>query len=494
MHKTFLLLVCLGHTLLGKRLQATEESKRSLETWTSASEDANTQSFVELYRTKSGKRAAGANPLRTLVKRLLVPRQAPTFASALHGTRTLVKRLLVPRQASTFSAAPHGTRALSAGPSVGPGLAAPLIVPSSAFASELAYRTVSASAYAGSPLALLDYVTRAKVLTGFARRWDADEHPGAVMEDAVPGEQVNGAKRAQHNAAYDWQRDGQRVACKSGQLTWYKGRARWALQFNNIKLDATDELLLALYAPEEVHLFRYNLTVGLSSAGKRTPVQGQRVTYYGPANEPDLHVALREILVKLNTGATPLASAGFDDPRLASAIKSTPLPFTASAYGGVPLADCSGVARAIPLTSMVRRLDEAWLHPGAVITDALREEVTGNWPGYDWQRDGKRVVCKTAQLGWDAGGVLWKVRFSEITTTTYDELLLAVYTPEGVHLFRHDGNSGLSTTSKSTAISGKKMEYFGSRNERNWSVALGKILGKMEAKGCTRLVFVPWGV
>ena len=69
--------------------------------------------------------------------------------------------------------------------------AAPLVVPAAAFASELAYRTVTASTFAGAPLASHDTVTRGKVLTGYARRCDADEHPGAVIEDAVAGEDVN---------------------------------------------------------------------------------------------------------------------------------------------------------------------------------------------------------------------------------------------------------------------------------------------------------------
>ena len=68
--------------------------------------------------------------------------------------------------------------------------AAPLVVPAAAFASELAYRTVTASTFAGAPLASHDGVTRGKVLTGYARRCDADEHPGAVIEDAVAGEEV----------------------------------------------------------------------------------------------------------------------------------------------------------------------------------------------------------------------------------------------------------------------------------------------------------------
>ena len=130
--------------------------------------------------------------------------------------------------------------------------AAPLVVPAAAFASELAYRTVTALAFAGAPLASHDGFTRGKVLTGYARRWDADEHPSAVIEDAVAGEAVDGKWQAQNMAAYDWQRDGRRVACKSAQLVWEDSTQCWKLRFSNIKLDACDELLLAAYTPEGV--------------------------------------------------------------------------------------------------------------------------------------------------------------------------------------------------------------------------------------------------
>ena len=102
------------------------------------------------------------------------------------------------------------------------------------------------------------------MLTGYARRCDADEHPGAVIENAVAGEDVNGNPRGQNKAAYDWQRDGRRVACKSAQMRWNDSSQRWMLQFHTVKLDACDELLLAVYTPEGVHLFRHDGRAGLS--------------------------------------------------------------------------------------------------------------------------------------------------------------------------------------------------------------------------------------
>ena len=110
------------------------------------------------------------------------------------------------------------------------------------------------------------------------------------------------------------------------------------------------------------------------------------------------------------------------------------------------------------------------------------------------------VACKSAGLKWDSSSVNWKLQFREVKLATagerdaaFDELLLAVHTPEGVHLFRHDLRAGVATSGKSTAATGKQIQFVGPRNEPDWRVALGEILGKMADKGCRPLAFVPWG-
>ena len=77
---------------------------------------------------------------------------------------------------------------------------APLVVAASHFERELGYRTVAATTFAGVPLASHDSSTRAKMLTAFARCHDAELHSGAVFEDAVAGEDINGARQGQNSA------------------------------------------------------------------------------------------------------------------------------------------------------------------------------------------------------------------------------------------------------------------------------------------------------
>ena len=210
--------------------------------------------------------------------------------------------------------------------------AAPLVVPASAFASELGHRTVTASTFAGAPLASLDAVTRGKVLTAFARGCDAELHPGAVIEDAEAGERVDGVRRGQNTAEYDWRRDGRRVACKSAQLVWHagKGHAYWKLQFCNVKLAtderdaAFDELLLAAYTPEGVHVFRHDLKSGVSTSGKSTAATGKHIVFAGPRHEPDWREALPVVLEKMEAkGCRPLGFVPWGT-RVPHSIRSAP--------------------------------------------------------------------------------------------------------------------------------------------------------------------------
>ena len=193
---------------------------------------------------------------------------------------------------------------------------APLVVPASSFERELGYRTVTATTFAGVPLASHDAVRRGKVLASFARGCDAELHPGAMLEEAVAGERVDGTQRGQNQAEYDWQRDGRRVACKSAQLTWDGSNGRWMLKFHRVKLAtaggrdaAFDELLLAAYTPEGVHLFRHDLRAGVSTSGVSTAATGNlQITFCGPGHELDWRVALGELLGKVeDKGCRPLA-------------------------------------------------------------------------------------------------------------------------------------------------------------------------------------------
>ena len=120
-----------------------------------------------------------------------------------------------------------------------------------------------------------------------------------------------------------------------------------------------------------------------------------------------------------------------------------------------------------------------------------------NKAAYDWRRDERRVACKSAQLTWNKSDQCWRAHFQNIKPAgaegDYDELLLALYSPQGVHVYRYDGRFGLSTNGKETAATGRQINVYGPKYEESWQAALDEaILPKLDASGCKRVAEVMW--
>jgi len=396
----------------------------------------------------------------------------------------------------------------------------PLVVPATAVADELKYRTVTATTFEGKPLARHDVTTRSRALTQFARRCDADSHPQSIIVDAVAESLcVNGHRRAKVQAEYDWQRDGTRVACKSAQLRWHAHNHRWELAFRNVPFaienvreTGFDELLLVAYTPTGVLLFRHDMKTGVSTNGRRTAATGHYIIFAGVRHETDWRAALDAIQEKMGKSCEHLRTAGFDDPRLAEAMADAPLSLTSQAYEGAPLSDLSAKARGDLLQTLVRRLDEDWLHPEANFSDIGRGglpsptssavqgrgAVAAKSSDNMWLRDGVVVSCKSASLRWDKKSELWRLLFRDVKLplrgvreAAFDELLLAAYTPEGLHVFRHDMQTGVGTAGKTTATGGHSIQFFAPYREPDWRVAVGALLDRV-LESCDQHVFVPW--
>ena len=114
-------------------------------------------------------------------------------------------------------------------------------------------------------------------------------------------------------------------------------------------------------------------------------------------------------------------------------------------------------------------------------------------------RDDRRVACRSAQLLWRKATRNWSFQFRNVQlplvgvrdAAPFDELLLVCYSPKGIHLYRHDQRSGVSTNGKNTALTGHNIQFGGPRGEDDWRVALESALDKMDAGG-ERLAFVDW--
>lgn len=166
-----------------------------------------------------------------------------------------------------------------------------------------------ASIYKDIPLADMNGSARGLCLQAIARTVDAMIHPDAIIEDAGGGGlRVNGARRGHNQAHYDWTRNGQRIECKSSQLSWDRYWMRWYCTFHNIKFGQNgshndtmfDELQLVFHTPRGIYVYRHDLKLGIARRGKATAVLGSVVQLYGPARQEHWSVALDVILCKLN--------------------------------------------------------------------------------------------------------------------------------------------------------------------------------------------------
>merc|ERR1711971_483297 len=152
-----------------------------------------------------------------------------------------------------------------------------------------------------------------------------------------------------------------------------------------------------------------------------------------------------------------------------------------SAYMHVPLADISASVRGKVLEKLTRTVC-ALATPSSIFEDPiLGKRINGASRGvydaeYDWLCDGLRIECKSAQLQWNKDKKSWLFGFSNVkigcTTrqneAAFDNLVLALYSPRGVHIIAHDLITGVSSNGKATVSDGFKI-YLGSEKwEVDW--------------------------
>ncbi|CAE8590765.1 unnamed protein product [Polarella glacialis] len=369
------------------------------------------------------------------------------------------------------------------------------------FKQILDYTTITAKTYQGLPLAALSSTARSSILESLVRGLDEKLHPGSVFQDAERGRCVDGAIRSRGNLQYNWQRDGIRVQLKTSQLIWNKSDRRWLVQFRNVKLkedDAVesdfDELLVALYTPRGIFIYRHDLKHGLSTNGISTAVTGSDICVCGPSGETNWPAALDVILEKLDASACQhFGHLSLEDELLSELVAVRPQT-TGQVYKGLPLADLSSKARGDCLKALVCEVDSL-LHPAGMIKDADSD-------AFGWLRGRARIKCKSAQLCWSKSEQCWQMYFRHIKLQAcgiremamFDELLLALYTPRGLSICKHDLEFAVSTQGVRTATHGHRVTINAPKGEQNWQAALKAITNKLDAEsnGCKRLAFVPF--
>lgn len=82
------------------------------------------------------------------------------------------------------------------------------------------------------------------------------------------------------------------------------------------------------------------------------------------------------------------------------------------------------------------------------------------------------------------------VRSDVFGSHTFDELLLALYTPRGFYVYRHDFAFHITSNGRNTASSGYQIQISGPRHEQDWTRSLDFILGKPDGSPCARIAVV----
>ena len=299
--------------------------------------------------------------------------------------------------------------------------------------------TRTQKAYAGVPLA--NSAARGTILEHAAKRV-IEKMTGKTATLPEDGMCVNGRKRGRNAMEHDFEIDQQRVEVKSAQLAW-DGR-RWRTVWNDVKSNKHDVLLLVMYSPFGLHIFKHDGTFGVCTHGQQqNATGGGRVQAVGPRNQEAITEAHAVIIDKLQH----MLYACLEFADIVDLIQPTK---THEAYAGVALAELSNPARGVILEHVARLVMEEMTGQNATLP-ADGKCINGSKRGRgnktnDFNMQQRRVEVKSAQVKWDDSQRRWHAEWKAIKSSMYEVLLLVLYSPFGVHIFLHDGKFGVSTS------------------------------------------------
>ncbi|CAE7231170.1 mad2l1-1 [Symbiodinium sp. CCMP2592] len=385
-----------------------------------------------------------------------------------------------------------------------------------AFATE---PSVTAAAYADDPLFKLGAFRKGQLLQRATWKTLVKLNPSFQLSKvkADPGLRVDGRRRAQHQAEFDFMCGTRRVECKSASMQWMPSWRYWRVSWTAIKFNQAyfDDLVLALHSPGQVDIVLHDGTAGVSTMGTKTPILGHAVQFRAGRGFEDPAVARRNILGKMlqpvhlcqhlatltceSLSQLVADELGRDSPALCW-------------YVGVPLADLSSCARGLRLEAVAFAVDQM-LHPCSNFRrDAGSTEVVGTVhlqrrgstrTSADWLRDDIKVEFKSSRLSWTSTRRTWRCHFRGIKfaysssecpamPAPFDELWLGVYSPRGLHIVQYGGSVGHSKAGAITDLEGYSVQVSGPSGQDCPDACLDVILRKLEQSGCTLLATVAW--
>jgi len=259
-----------------------------------------------------------------------------------------------------------------------------LVIAASQFQSILDRKPRAPAIYKGCDVATLSNPVRGKVVEQVVRNTCAILDPASAFSKPELGNCSNGAKRGHWTAEYDWLHNGKRIECKSSRLHWNSSSMRWYISFQKVKFLSFDELLVAFYTPDTLHVYRHDCHFGVSERGRDTKLIGHAIHIRGPCGVEDWQTAEVIILGKLNSSSNDcqhIASLPLEDPQFADALKKCTSPSLHHANAmrtNVPLIHHTAPFRVLVIEQVVFALDRMVSRDGVSFTRHIGDELTFN--------------------------------------------------------------------------------------------------------------------
>ena len=362
----------------------------------------------------------------------------------------------------------------------------------------------TARAYDGHPLAELNPARRGALLQEWARQMVQQKYPNSSVTDADSGARVDGRRRGRTQAEFDFTMDCKKVEVKSASLHWVGSENSWRFLFQSVKFPhlfpqkaGFDVLYLVLFSPKWLYLVEHDMRTAIASTGLITQVRGHNIQIKG-AQGATWQDSVDAILEKFCTGGdcSLVARASISDGLISSLCEKY-ADYADQFFIGKPFSSMSPKLRGDRIEKLVLRIDQV-LHPACRFSVPCDELTpSGRKRGkrsasVDWIRDRKRIEAKHGKLSFCTSRQYWTCTFYNIKEDCFDELLLAVYSPKGLDVFKHHGAFGMTTDGGRTEICGKRVRIHAPVGELDPLIALQCIIAKLVGNNCQHIASIVW--
>ena len=381
--------------------------------------------------------------------------------------------------------------------------------------------TTTETAYAEDPLAKMTQAQKGRILQVASLHAMQSVFPRSIFSEAPTGSRCNGARRGINQSPHDFVCDGRNVECKGTSIIWHRTKRSWLAHWQHIKFRQAagmiHHLVLAMHSPGRVDILLHDHAFGIARHGVRTNSQGYSVNVHAGRGLLCPNQACEKMLRKMTDTPGSCRQLQVWETRdsffarliCEESAKEGTKP-GGHCYRNVPLAGKSASSRGMCLQKMAFEVD-AIMHPRCILKTCVGEQDLigkeqlqrrGFWRGSaDWWRNAVRVEFKSSRLHWSATHSLWYVHFHNVKFRTatstagsapFDELLLGLYSPVGLHLLKHVGSFGVSARGLRTQTDGHVVAVYGPKGEKDPVVALQVILDKFLGASCELLAVITW--